>query len=116
MSVYKYQGKWRADVFSNGRKIAEIASIRPVSLNYILESSSVPKHFDLLVIDVEGAEIDVLLSFNIARWFPKMIIIEAHELHENPKLSRHAEMINDHMETYLYTKIYSDSFNNVYVR
>ena len=86
------------------------------SLDSILEEYSVPKHFDLLVIDVEGAELDVIRGFYIMLYYPRMIIIEAHELHKNGKLRRNAKFINETMQMSGYTKIYSDQINNIYVR
>lgn len=69
---------------------------------------------DLLVIDVEFHEKEVLEGFSLERWSPKMVIIEAHENHENEKFRLNSDFINQYFKAY--TKIYSDSINNVYVR
>lgn len=47
-----------------------------ISLNTILEKYKVPAGFDILSIDTEGTEIDILDSFNIKKYFPRVIIAE----------------------------------------
>ncbi len=69
---------------------------------------------DVLVIDVEFHEKEVLEGFTLERWKPKMVIIEAHEHHENDKFKLNAKFINDYFSSY--EKIYSDGINNIYVR
>ena len=40
--------------------------------------SPAPAGFDFLSIDVEGHEIEVLRGFDIARWRPRLILLEDH--------------------------------------
>jgi len=47
-------------------------------LNTILEEAGTPVAFDFLSIDVEGHEIEVLRGFDIARWRPRLILLEDH--------------------------------------
>jgi FkbM family methyltransferase len=55
------------------------------TLDQILEEAGAPEGFDFLSIDVEGHEIEVLRGFNVARWRPRLVMIEDHV----PDLSRH---------------------------
>lgn len=47
-----------------------------VTLDTLLSSQDIKPGFDLLVIDVEGMEADVLAGFTLAKWTPKLVIIE----------------------------------------
>jgi FkbM family methyltransferase len=55
------------------------------TLDSLLEEAGSPAGFDFLSIDVEGHELDVLRGFDIARWRPRLIMIEDHV----PDLSKH---------------------------
>jgi FkbM family methyltransferase len=48
------------------------------TLDGVLEEASAPIGFDFLSIDVEGHEIEVLRGFDIARWRPRLILLEDH--------------------------------------
>jgi Methyltransferase FkbM domain len=48
------------------------------TLDGILEEASAPAGFDFLSIDVEGHELDVLRGFDLARWRPRLILLEDH--------------------------------------
>ena len=48
------------------------------TLDSILEEAGSPAAFDFLSIDVEGHEIEVLQGFDLARWRPRLIMIEDH--------------------------------------
>lgn len=87
------------------------------TLDHILYSQFTPpqEQIDLLVIDVEGAELKVLEGFTLSVWLPKMVIIEAHEHHPNEALRGNAAII-DAFFANGYIKVHSDAINNVYVR
>jgi FkbM family methyltransferase len=92
-----------------------IEKVLSAPLNIILEMNQV-KAIDVLSIDVEGFEMEVLKGFSMGEWKPKMVIIEAHELHtgkDRPVL--HPE-INKYFNFFNYSKIYCDEINNIYVR
>jgi FkbM family methyltransferase len=55
------------------------------TLDSILAEACTPRGFDFLSIDVEGHEIEVLRGFDIARWRPRLILLEDHVA----DLSRH---------------------------
>jgi FkbM family methyltransferase len=48
------------------------------TLDDILAEVGAPQGFDFLSIDVEGHELDVLQGFDIARWRPRLILLEDH--------------------------------------
>lgn len=48
------------------------------TLDSILEEAGSPAAFDFLSIDVEGHEIEVLQGLDLARWRPRLIMIEDH--------------------------------------
>jgi len=48
------------------------------TLDSILEEAGSPAAFDFLSIDVEGHEIEVLQGFDLARWRPRLLMIEDH--------------------------------------
>lgn len=48
------------------------------TLDSILEGAGAPQGFDFLSIDVEGHELEVLRGFDMARWRPRLILLEDH--------------------------------------
>ncbi len=48
------------------------------TVDSVLTEAGAPTHFDFLSIDVEGHEIEVLRGFDIARWQPRLILLEDH--------------------------------------
>ena len=48
------------------------------TLDSVLEEAGAPTGFDFLSIDVEGHEIEVLRGFSVARWRPRLILLEDH--------------------------------------
>lgn len=84
------------------------------TLDALLEKHNWQPGFELLIIDVEGAELDVLAGFSVNRYRPKLVIIEAHERLRDKVLSKKAIGINRYFKRAGYSKIYSDHINNVY--
>ena len=90
--------------------------ISPITtLDKSLRENEVAPNFDILSLDVEGAEIDVLSAFTLGIWKPKMCIVEAHEKHIYKEMRVHAQFINKYFESMNYNKIYSDDTNNIYI-
>jgi FkbM family methyltransferase len=48
------------------------------TLDSVLTEAGAPERFDFLSIDVEGHELEVLRGFDIARWHPRLILLEDH--------------------------------------
>lgn len=84
------------------------------TLDTILRKYDYRPNFEVLSIDVEGAELDVLSGFSLEYYQPKMIIIEVHEHHQDKRLSGKARKVDKILRRY--EKIYSDHINNIYVR
>ena len=81
------------------------------TLDWILNDAGV-YHLDLLVVDVEGAEIEVLKGFSLR---PKMAIIELHEksgTREDQK-GWQTPWVDKYFSGY--DKIYADEINTIYV-
>ncbi len=101
----------------NKTAVTEV-SMLDVELNALAINGVIQRdiEIDVVVIDVEGSEIDVLQGFSIDRWMPKMFIIETHELNENERLSAKAEIIDNIIIPFEYEKIYTDHINSIYTR
>lgn len=86
------------------------------TLDKSLVKFGIKEGFELLVIDVEGAELNVLKGFSIDKYKPRMVIIELHDI--NPDYaSMSAE--HDEIKSYfapLYAPIYKDQTNTIYKR
>jgi FkbM family methyltransferase len=57
------------------------------TLDQILVEAKAPAPLDFVSIDVEGLELDVLAGFDLARWQPRLMLIE--DLAMNLRLHRH---------------------------
>jgi len=87
------------------------------TLDTFLENKKVEKNFDVLCIDVEGAEWKILEVFDIKKWNPKMAIVETHEKHPD-KLkykSGHSTEINQYFKDNGYIQIYVDIIDSIYI-
>lgn len=97
--------------FSKGLFMGDIypVSSKIYKLDDMLEKYLCPIRFDILVIDVEGTELEVLKGFTIDKWKPKMMIIEVNENH------LYKNEINEFIGKYNYKKIQEDSINSIFV-
>lgn len=96
-------------------KEKEICKVR--TLDSLLEGFHInPGQVDVLSIDVEGYELHVLRGFDIDKWKPRMVIIEAHETYQGGDRPVLYPKINEYFSTHNYKKIYCDSINNIYIR
>lgn len=94
----------------------ETVTVPVSSLDVELNKLEIPVGFEVLVIDVEGSEMDVLDGFSIHKHKPQLVIIEAHEKHPDSRINYKAVCINAYMEDYGYECIQSDTINNIYKR
>jgi FkbM family methyltransferase len=90
-------------------------TVRTMRLDTLLEIFSIQPGFDLLVIDVEGAELKVLSGFNWNRWLPKMIIIEDHEGNIYPSKTLHTQELLKWFAVTDYKRLWHDYCNSIYV-
>jgi hypothetical protein len=81
-------------------------------LNALLERAGAPVGFDLLVIDVEGAERRVFAGFDLEKWMPKTLLVELEDEHpdfrDNQRVVRDAGMIRSRIEAAGYRDYFRD--------
>ncbi len=85
------------------------------TLDNFLEKENFNEEFDVLGIDVEGAEYSVLKGFTISKWKPKLVIIELHEDNQYDSLKKDLKEILDYFEKNEYEKVYKDENNSIFV-
>jgi FkbM family methyltransferase len=61
-----------------GARATDAISVRVRTLDDILLEAEAPPQVDLMSLDVEGHEIEVLRGFDLARWKPRLILLEDH--------------------------------------
>jgi FkbM family methyltransferase len=95
----------------------EAVTIQSTTLDELLQSENVSPDFDVLVVDVEGSEPLVFAGFTLARWRPKMLIVELVDLHPDLVASRVGHFqLGQALQEQGYTVCYKDSINTVFVR
>lgn len=114
--VERYAALAWARPFHQGDQM-EVPQMR---LDALLAICAIDREFDLLVIDVEGGELAVLRSLDLAAWRPKVVIIELMDQH--PDFALDAQVIAQATEIrgllaqHGYTARYSDDTNSVFAR
>ena len=88
---------------------------RVTTLDISLKQLTVSEQFEVLSIDVEGAELQVLAGFDIMKWLPKMVIVETHENHPDKRKSFHSDAINAYFADKPYVKIQVDGLNTIWI-
>ena len=90
-----------------------------ITLEQVLKTNNIAPNFELLVVDVEGSEVDVFNSFSLTSWKPKMLIVELDDMHSKfLKYTEHREEHKTLRKTIIetgYTEVYKDSINTVFV-
>jgi hypothetical protein len=66
------------DRMAPGAQPDRVIEVPVRTLDDILTEARAPLRFDFLSIDVEGHELEVLRGFDIARWRPRLIVLEDH--------------------------------------
>ena len=98
----------------------ESRDIRTERLDVILEQANAPVGFDLLVIDVEGAEEKVVNGFDIAKWRPKVMLIELEDEHpdfrDNARVVNSVTAVREKIELAGYKLFFKDHINSLYIR
>jgi FkbM family methyltransferase len=61
-----------------GAQPEQVIEVPVRALDDVLVEASAPAQFDFLSIDVEGHELEVLSGLDLARWRPRLILIEDH--------------------------------------
>ncbi len=103
------------DIFWYGNTLDKFVMSPVCKLETSLEELDVSHEFDLLVIDVDGSELDVLAGINLSIWAPKMIIIETCKDSVLLGWNFNALKIDRALDNY-YVEIYHDHINSIYIR
>lgn len=72
------------------------------------------RRIDVLSLDVEGGELAALAGLNLARWKPRLAIVETHELYPDIRLSWKAGAVDTFFLPLGYKKIHADEINTIY--
>jgi FkbM family methyltransferase len=83
------QSSLKADFYAAGMQRAGTCEVPVMTLDQVLEEAGAPSAIDFVSIDVEGHDIDVLDGFTLARWRPRLLLIE--DLVQNLRLHRYLE-------------------------
>ena len=103
---------WFKGLLNEDRKIKSKID----TLDNFLKIENYEKDFDVLVIDVEGAEYEVLKGFTIGDWIPKMVIIELHEDNEYDSLKKNLREMLNYFKENNYEKVFKNENNSVFLR
>jgi FkbM family methyltransferase len=105
--------------WASGLHKGEIREVPAAPLDVILDRNNVAPRFDLLVIDVEGAEEKVMRGFTLDRWLPKAILIELEDEHpdfcENSRIVQSVTRVRALIENAGYRLYFKDHINSLYV-
>jgi FkbM family methyltransferase len=100
--------------FLSDRKV----TVPVTTLDRLLSDCEIPNGFELLVVDVEGGEPDVFAGFDLARWKPKMLIVELEDHHPDfAEIESIREPIAQLRKDILgagYTEVYVDTINTIF--
>lgn len=91
-----------------------------IRLDSFVAKHALPAEIELLVIDVEGNEYDVLSSFSLQSFKPKMLIVELEDDHPDIKKYDNLKQNNINARNLIlnnnYREIYKDHINTVFIR
>jgi FkbM family methyltransferase len=113
--VELYRSMAWAQTFHKGISI----EVPQFTLDGLLEISSVAPGFDLLVIDVEGGELNVMNGFELGRWRPRVAIVELNDV--NPSFVNDRRTIDECAEirerfrSHGYSVWYDQDTNTIFV-
>jgi FkbM family methyltransferase len=89
-------------------------------LDSLLETSGTAPGFDLLAIDVEGAELNVMRSFDLGYWLPRAVIIELTDINQgfadDPRTIRDCAEIRAQFHALGYSIRFADHGNTIFAR
>ncbi len=84
-------------------------------LDALLERHGFAPGFEVLVVDVEGHEPQVFESFDLARWQPRLMIVELGDMRPTDRPEGHAEL-RSRILANGYEHLHVDAMNTVFVR
>lgn len=110
----EYKGlSWTQRAMRSSKKV----QVEQMKLDELLEGNDISAGFDVLSVDVEGYEAAVFAGFDLARWKPKIMIVELVDIHESLKVTRakDTELLRAILNAG-YDVVYKDFINTVFVR
>ena len=105
--------------WAKGNHKGETIVVQQLRLDYVLAAMGVAHDFDLLVVDVEGAEVEVFAGLNES-WRPKVMIVEIED--EHPDLAKFEDVkaraveLRKTIERRGYRAWWKDPINTIFVR
>ncbi len=90
----------------------EIREVKTLTLEEILKITKVNVGFEVLKVDIEGAESKVFKNFNLNYWRPKVIVIETVTPYDFERIPSLDKMIED----VGYTHCFFDGINSFFAR
>ena len=81
------QSSLKADFYAAGMQRAGTVAVPVMTLDQVLADADAPTPLDFVSIDVEGHDIEVLDGFDLARWQPRLLLIE--DIVQNLRLHRY---------------------------
>ena len=81
------QSSLRPDFYVAGMQRAGTVAVPVMTLDQVLTDAGAPTPLDFASIDVEAHEIEVLEGFDLARWRPRLLLIE--DVVQNQRLHRY---------------------------
>ena len=112
--LLEYQGKdWGRGLFDSAVTI----TVEMTTLNALLDSTGMPVGFDLLVVDVEGFEVDVFEGFDLEKWKPNAMIVELKDAAPESSIHRAShQLLGRSIVARGYEVIYKDGINTFFAR
>lgn len=105
--------------WARGHHDGATRTVRTSTLDGLLEAHDVPSRFDLLVVDVEGAEEKVFAGFDLARWRPRVLVIELEDFHpdfqDSDELIHSAQRVRRMLRSQGYVEYHRDIINTVFI-
>ena len=99
-----------------GLDVANYVEVEVFTLDKLLAKFNILPGFDVLSVDVEGAEMDVLRGFSVDKYRPTMVIVETHARHKDERLSYKAIPVRHFLRHFGYEEVYANYINSIFVR
>jgi len=86
----------------------------------LIEEGFAPGNIDVMSIDVEGHEIEVFKGFDLAKWKPKMLMVEMADVHPDfkkfPETVAKYQNLREQILNTGYKQLHQDICNTVFIR
>jgi FkbM family methyltransferase len=104
---------WGREKFASGKTVV----VPVTTLDGLLAKYNVRPGFDLLVVDVEGGEVDVFAGFDMEHWKPKAMIVELKDAAAESRVHRQSHVaLSRQILAAGYEIVFKDGINTYFVR